>query len=121
MAIFTLLSVILALLKASIVFLILRILYRLTFHPLAPFPGPRLAAITSLYAGAFDLPYGSSFCKKIPELHDKYGPIVRIMPNQLHIRDMDSFNQYFLLSTLGFLMLTGTQGVQVGHAFPKGS
>jgi hypothetical protein len=73
--------------------LVLRIIYRLTFHPLAKVPGPRLAAITSMYAGSYDLPYGSSFCKKLPELHDKYGPIVRIMPNQLHIRDMDSFNQ----------------------------
>jgi hypothetical protein len=75
------------------VFLILRIIYRLTFHPLARFPGPRAAAITSMYAASYDIPYGSSLCKKLPELHDKYGPIVRIMPNQLHIRDVDSFNQ----------------------------
>jgi hypothetical protein len=86
-------SALLRLFGASIVYLVLRAIYRVTFHPLASFPGPRLAALTSTYAGSYDLPYGSSFCKKLPELHDKYGPIVRIMPNQLHIRDMDSFNQ----------------------------
>ena len=75
------------------IYILLRAIYRLTIHPLAGFPGPRLAALTSMYAASYDLPYGSSLCKKLPQLHDKYGPIVRIMPNQLHIRDMDSFNQ----------------------------
>jgi hypothetical protein len=87
------LSALLRLLAATLVYLLLRSIYRMKFHPLAKFPGPRLAALTSMYAGSYDLPYGSSLCKELPALHDKYGPIVRIMPNQLHIRDMDSFNQ----------------------------
>ena len=78
---------------AVMIYLVLRTIYRLTIHPLAGFPGPRLAALTSMYAGSYDIPYGSSFCKELPGLHEKYGPIVRILPNQLHVRDMDSFNQ----------------------------
>jgi hypothetical protein len=81
-----------------IVYLVIRTIYRLSFHPLAKFPGPRLAAVTSMYSASYDLPFETSFCKKLPELHDRYGPIVRIRPNQLHIRDMDSFNQYALIS-----------------------
>jgi hypothetical protein len=88
------LSALLRLLAALVVYLILRSIYRIKFHPLAKFPGPRLAALTSMYAGLYDLPHGSSLCKELPAMHDKYGPIIRIMPNQLHIRDMDSFNQY---------------------------
>ncbi|KAL8651919.1 MAG: hypothetical protein Q9210_002988 [Variospora velana] len=48
--------------------------YRLTFHPLARFPGPRLAAATNLYGAYFDLSTSSSYVKLFPDLHDKYGP-----------------------------------------------
>jgi len=77
-----------------VLYLLLRTVYRLLFHPLAKFPGPRLAAITSMYAAYYDLPVETSFCKEMPRLHDRYGPIVRTRPNELHIRDMDSFNQW---------------------------
>ncbi|KAK7905311.1 hypothetical protein LTR67_000031 [Exophiala xenobiotica] len=48
-----------------------------------------------MYAGSYDLPFASSFCKELPRLHDQYGPIVRIRPNELHIRDMDSFREIY--------------------------
>ena len=48
-------------------------LYRLTIHPLAQFPGPTLAAITRLYGGFYDLRSETSYLKKMPELHKKYG------------------------------------------------
>ena len=47
--------------------------YRLTIHPLAQFPGPTLAAITRLYGGFYDLRSETSYLKKMPELHKKYG------------------------------------------------
>jgi len=88
----TMLSVV-QLLGLLVLWLLIRTIYRLVFHPLARFPGPRLAAITSMYAAQYDLPFETSFCKEMPRLHDSYGPIVRIRPNELHIRDIDSFNQ----------------------------
>lgn len=62
-------------------YLVLCCIYRLTFHPLAKFPGPKLAAITSLWAAYYDLRKNPSLAKKLPALHDKYGPIVRTFPN----------------------------------------
>jgi len=61
------------LIGAIVLYFILRAIYRLTLHPLAKFPGPKLAALTSMYAASWDLPVASSFCKHLPELHDRYG------------------------------------------------
>ena len=56
-------------------------IYNVIFHPLRKFPGPKLWAATQF-------PWIKSFVggrshKKILELHNKYGPIVRTGPNEL--------------------------------------
>lgn len=79
--------------------LILRWIYRLTLHPLAKFPGPKLAAMTSLYAMSYDLPIETSYVKEFPKWHEQHGPVIRIEPNHLHIRDMDAYNQVFKVGT----------------------
>lgn len=76
-----------------------RWIYRLTLHPLAKFPGPKLAAISSAYAMSWDLPVPTSYIKNFPAWHDKYGPIIRIEPNHLHIRDVDAYNEVFKIGT----------------------
>ena len=58
---------------ALLTYVVLRSLYRLTLHPLARFPGPKLAAVTSIYGASYDLPINSSYVKMMPHLHDKYG------------------------------------------------
>lgn len=58
-----------------ITFLICRIFYRLSFHPLARFPGPKIAAVTKWYERYFELvqrPRGQYF-REIDRMHDKYG------------------------------------------------
>jgi hypothetical protein len=52
---------------------IILIIYRLTFHPLAKFPGPKLAAATSLYEHYFDAIRGGVFLFEIERLHGIYG------------------------------------------------
>ncbi|OQE10007.1 hypothetical protein PENVUL_c005G07059 [Penicillium vulpinum] len=78
------------------VYTILLYVYRLTLHPLAKFPGPKLAAASFWYEAYYDLwPYKHRYLWKIKELHDIYGPIVRINPNHIHIHDPDYFDDIY--------------------------
>ena len=62
---------------ALIVPILAKIVYRLTFHPLAAFPGPKLAAVTNLYGAFYDLSSSSSsYVKELPALHAKYGQYI---------------------------------------------
>ncbi|KAK7959437.1 benzoate 4-monooxygenase cytochrome P450 [Apiospora aurea] len=67
-----------------------KVIYRLYFHPLASFPGPKLAGATYLYEAYYDLyPHKLRYLWQIEKLHQQYGPIVRINPAHLHIHDPD--------------------------------
>jgi hypothetical protein len=48
--------------------------YRVTLHPLARFPGPKLAAVTFWYEFYYDVwPLNYRYMWKIEELHRQYG------------------------------------------------
>jgi hypothetical protein len=49
------------------------IIDRLYFSPLAKFPGPKLAAATSLYESYYDVVKGGVYYKHIQKLHKIYG------------------------------------------------
>ena len=55
-------------------------IHRLFFHPLAAFPGPKLAAITVLYEAYYDVWKGGKYIFKLNELHRKYGKIPKSSP-----------------------------------------
>lgn len=48
-------------------------IYRLFFHPLSRFPGPRAAALTRWYEFYYDVVKPGQFIWKIESLHEKYG------------------------------------------------
>ena len=58
---------------AWFVYLIAIVIYRLNFHPLAKFPGPKLAAATGWYEFYHDIVKRGCLIWKIQELHDRYG------------------------------------------------
>jgi hypothetical protein len=61
--------------------------YRITWHPLAKFPGPVLARSSYIYELWYDVILQGRYTRKVSELHQKYGPIVRINPEEVHCND----------------------------------
>lgn len=74
-------------------------IYRLNLHPLAKFPGPRLRAISSL-PSIYSLLRGRlGFDNK--KLHDEYGPVVRVSPNELSFNSAQSWEDIYGFKTGG--------------------
>lgn len=61
--------------------------YRLFLHPLAGYPGPKIAALTVWYEFYYDGIQRGRYTFEIERMHEQYGPIVRISPNELHVND----------------------------------
>ncbi|KAH8641862.1 hypothetical protein IG631_04803 [Alternaria alternata] len=80
---------------AYFVFLVARVFYRLYFHPLSRFPGPRIAAVSSWYEAYYEIVLKGQYSRQISKLHDEYGPIVRVTPDELHIRDPSFYEQVY--------------------------
>ncbi|UZP35118.1 hypothetical protein NXS19_002934 [Fusarium pseudograminearum] len=57
------------------------------FHPLSRFPGPKIAAVSYLYEAYYDWWRVGRYGKVIRDMHKRYGPIVRINPDELHCSD----------------------------------
>jgi hypothetical protein len=56
-------------------------IYRLFFHPLAKFPGPKLAAITTWYEAYYDfIGYQGQYTFLFEDLHKKYGALHNLTP-----------------------------------------
>ncbi|RDW76745.1 cytochrome P450 [Aspergillus mulundensis] len=72
--------------------------YRLYVSPLARFPGPKLAALTYWTEIYYELIHGEGgqYFYKYREWHEKYGPIVRINPRELHIQDASFFETFYM-------------------------
>ena len=58
-------------------YLLSLVVYRHYLHPLAKFPGPKLAALTRWYEAYYDVVQNGQYTWKIAELHREYGKFDR--------------------------------------------
>ncbi|KAF2248555.1 cytochrome P450 [Trematosphaeria pertusa] len=80
----------------SVIRFVCLVIYRLYFSPLAKFPGSKLAAATGWYEFYFDYRYNGKYVFEIERMHKKYGPIIRINPNELSIHDPSFYNELYV-------------------------
>lgn len=73
---------------------------RLFFHPLSKFPGPKICAASRLYEWYWDSYQHGRLWTQLPALHEKYGPIIRMGPDELHIQDPEYFTYLFSFKPL---------------------
>src|SRR5271156_5155469 len=66
---------------------------RLYFSPLSKVPGPKLAAVSTLYYTFHEF-YGDRHFF-IDRLHHKYGPLVRIGPNYVSISEPSAVKEIY--------------------------
>ncbi|KAJ4393437.1 hypothetical protein N0V93_002647 [Gnomoniopsis smithogilvyi] len=80
-------------------YLVWLVVYRLVLSPIAKYPGPKLAALSNWYEFYYEVFQQGHFTAHIQTLHDIYGPIVRITPAELHIRDPDYYDVLYTRDT----------------------
>ncbi|KAL5341380.1 cytochrome P450 [Aspergillus crustosus] len=105
-------------LAIGILYFSTRGIYNVYFHPLSRFPGPKLwAAFRSIWIWSYT---SGSHHHRIKKFHDRYGPVVRVAPDELSFIDGSAWQDIYtkgagnkgLERSLGFI---GTQPVP--HVF----
>lgn len=76
-----------------ITYVIVLPLYRLYIHPLSCYSGPKLLAITNLIHIYHVL--RGSWVHKVLALHEKYGPVVRVAPNEISYITEEAWNDIY--------------------------
>ncbi|KAI6821857.1 hypothetical protein KC340_g12656 [Hortaea werneckii] len=79
-------------------YLLILAVYRLYLCPLAKsrIPGPRLGALTKFYEAHYEIVQRGRFAFKLDDLHECYGPIIRITPEEIHIKDSSFWDELFV-------------------------
>ncbi|KAK6341373.1 hypothetical protein TWF696_008451 [Orbilia brochopaga] len=81
-------QLLLAFVGVSVCYLLAKAIYRIYLSPLSKIPGPWYTAASELWFIWKNLGGGSIFA--IHDLHQKYGPYVRIAPNTISTADLES-------------------------------
>ncbi|KAF2673053.1 cytochrome P450 [Microthyrium microscopicum] len=74
----------------TLIFIYRFLVYPLFVSPLRHVPGPKIAALTSLYINSRY--YRENGIQLVKSLHDKYGPIVRVGPQEVVVQDPEQLS-----------------------------
>ncbi|KAH6679214.1 cytochrome P450 [Halenospora varia] len=74
-----------------LIYITIKIFYRLRWHPLSKYPGPKLWAISQV-PFVLNMTQGR-YPHRIREFHRKYGPIIRLGPNELSFAQSDAWSE----------------------------
>ncbi|KAL4874994.1 cytochrome P450 [Aspergillus karnatakaensis] len=77
------------------------LVYRLWLSPLSCFPGSPFAKATFLYEFYYDFIKPGLYYQKIQEMHQRYGPIIRVTPTELHVSDPAYYSSVFVPGNVG--------------------
>ncbi|WPH04118.1 Cytochrome P450 CYP682N1 [Acrodontium crateriforme] len=89
-------SVIPLIITALLLYISVGAVRRLYFSRISHVPGPKLAALTYLYQRYWDVwPCSGQFMFHTIELHKRYGPIVRVGPDEVHIDDASFYSECY--------------------------
>ncbi|KAI0485055.1 cytochrome P450 [Xylariaceae sp. FL0804] len=77
------------------VYILITAAYRLFAHPLAHVPGPRLAGVSYWYECYYDVFRPAQYAFQIRALHQRYGPIIRITPDEVSIADPEFISSIY--------------------------
>ncbi|KAI5854530.1 benzoate 4-monooxygenase cytochrome P450 [Durotheca rogersii] len=72
---------------------ITKVIYNVFFHPLAAVPGPKLFAISAIPISWSRVRGTSPY--KFAELHEEYGPVVRVSPNEVSCAGTTAFKDVY--------------------------
>ncbi|KAL2205465.1 averantin oxidoreductase [Sarocladium strictum] len=86
-------TALLAVVGFGVLYTVYSCIYNLYFHPLAKYPGPFLAKISPLYS-IYGL-FRGRWPFDVHQLHIKYGPILRTMPNELTFVDPEAWKDIY--------------------------
>ncbi|KAL7627061.1 hypothetical protein AAE478_003837 [Parahypoxylon ruwenzoriense] len=82
-----------ALVVCVAIILISRIIYNIFLHPLRNFPGPLAGRATNLWRASKSV--SGDMPQTVKQLHDKYGPVVRISPNELSFIESQAWKDIY--------------------------
>ncbi|KAH9838163.1 Cytochrome-P450, partial [Teratosphaeria destructans] len=75
--------------------LLIRAVYRRRFHPLSTVPGPFWCSISTLPSFYHNFILHGQWYREIDRLHARYGPVIRIGPNEVHLSDPAAYDQIY--------------------------